>query len=49
MRDALQRFAGQHLIEFTEEPQALEWRAGRLAGGAGVSVAGAGGVSGRTA
>ncbi|WP_406508027.1 DUF4041 domain-containing protein [Streptomyces sp. NBC_00212] len=49
VRDALQRFAGQHLIEFTEEPQALEWRAGRLAGGAGASAAGTGGVAGRTA
>ncbi|MEU1655743.1 DUF4041 domain-containing protein [Streptomyces griseofuscus] len=29
VRDALHRFAGQHLIEFTEEPQALEWRASR--------------------
>ncbi|MGW5254112.1 DUF4041 domain-containing protein [Streptomyces sp. NPDC004012] len=27
VRDALQRYAGQHLVEFTEEPQALEWRA----------------------
>ncbi|GGU00810.1 hypothetical protein GCM10010289_21950 [Streptomyces violascens] len=44
VRDALQRFAGQHLIEFTEEPQALEWRAGRCNGGAG-----AGGVAARTA
>ncbi|MFG3284167.1 DUF4041 domain-containing protein [Streptomyces sp. NPDC048111] len=34
VRQALQRFAGQHLIEFTEEPQALEWRAGQRGGGA---------------
>ncbi|MEU9476629.1 DUF4041 domain-containing protein [Streptomyces sp. NPDC048191] len=27
VRDALQRYADQHLVEFTEEPQALEWRA----------------------
>lgn len=27
VRDALQRYAGQHLVEFTEEPEALEWRA----------------------
>ena len=27
VRDALQRYTGQHLVEFTEEPQALEWRA----------------------
>ncbi|MFF4209692.1 DUF4041 domain-containing protein [Streptomyces sp. NPDC001796] len=27
VRDALQRYAGQHLVEFTEEPHALEWRA----------------------
>ncbi|AYC39652.1 hypothetical protein DWG14_03894 [Streptomyces griseorubiginosus] len=39
VRDALQRFAGQHLIEFTEEPQALEWRAGRRTGDAGASTA----------
>ncbi|WDO07457.1 DUF4041 domain-containing protein [Streptomyces murinus] len=39
VRDALHRFAGQHLIEFTEEPQALEWRASRNgeAGGTGRS------------
>ncbi|MFF5146709.1 DUF4041 domain-containing protein [Streptomyces sp. NPDC013157] len=50
VRDALQRFAGQHLIEFTEEPQALEWRAGRRTGGeAGAPAAGAGGVATRTA
>ncbi|WTN42354.1 GIY-YIG nuclease family protein [Streptomyces sp. NBC_00631] len=50
VRDALQRFAGQHLIEFTEEPQALEWRAGRRTGGeAGAPAAGAGGVAARTA
>jgi hypothetical protein len=33
VRDALERHAGQHLIEFTEEPQALEWRAGAAAQG----------------
>ncbi|MFJ7152301.1 DUF4041 domain-containing protein [Streptomyces sp. NPDC100445] len=49
VRDALQRFAGQHLIEFTEEPQALEWRAGQRLGEAGAPVAGAGGVTARTA
>ncbi len=49
VRDALQRFAGQHLIEFTEEPQALEWRAGRHRGEAGAPAAGAGGVTARTA
>ena len=59
VRDALQRFAGQHLIEFTEEPQALEWRAGRRTGEAwastarastaGASTAGTGGVATRTA
>ncbi|MFJ9870268.1 DUF4041 domain-containing protein [Streptomyces sp. NPDC101165] len=27
VREALQRHAGQHLVEFAEEPQALEWRA----------------------
>ncbi|MGN5381146.1 DUF4041 domain-containing protein [Streptomyces lasalocidi] len=27
VRDALRRYADQHLVEFTEEPQALEWRA----------------------
>lgn len=27
VRDALQRYAGQHLVEFTEVPEALEWRA----------------------
>jgi hypothetical protein len=31
VRDALERSAGQHLIEFTEEPQALEWRASTTA------------------
>ncbi|MFE3852402.1 DUF4041 domain-containing protein [Streptomyces griseorubiginosus] len=35
VRDALRRFAGQHLIEFTEEPQALEWRAGQRRAEAG--------------
>ncbi|MEV8546175.1 DUF4041 domain-containing protein [Streptomyces sp. NPDC051572] len=29
VRDALKPFTGQHLIEFTEEPQALEWRASK--------------------
>jgi hypothetical protein len=29
VREAIQEFAGQHLVEFTEEPQALEWRASR--------------------
>ncbi|MGW6540526.1 DUF4041 domain-containing protein [Streptomyces sp. NPDC055051] len=29
VRTALQRFAGEHLVEFTETPQALEWRASR--------------------
>ncbi|MFJ4687097.1 GIY-YIG nuclease family protein [Streptomyces sp. NPDC088789] len=48
VRNALQRFAGQHLIAFTEEPQALEWRAGRRMGEADVPAAGAGGVSART-
>jgi hypothetical protein len=33
VRDALERHAGQHLIEFTEEPQALEWRASAAAQG----------------
>jgi len=27
VRDALQMFAGQHLIEFVDEPEAVEWRA----------------------
>ncbi|MGW2860477.1 DUF4041 domain-containing protein [Streptomyces sp. NPDC001205] len=45
VRDALQRFSGQHLIEFTEEPQALEWRAGRRTGGTAAAPAGAGGGS----
>ncbi|WP_261994571.1 MULTISPECIES: hypothetical protein [unclassified Streptomyces] len=49
MRDALQRFVGQHLIEFTEEPPALEWRAGRRMGEAGAPAADAGGVTARTA
>lgn len=49
VRDSLQRFAGQHLIEFTEEPQALEWRAGRRLGEAGAPAAGAGGVVAPTA
>ncbi|SEB58871.1 DUF4041 domain-containing protein [Streptomyces sp. TLI_105] len=29
VRTALQRFAGEHLVEFTETPQALEWRASK--------------------
>jgi hypothetical protein len=33
VRDALERQAGQHLIEFTEEPQALEWHASAAAQG----------------
>ncbi|WP_406343803.1 DUF4041 domain-containing protein [Streptomyces sp. NBC_00648] len=41
VRNALQQFAGQHLIEFSEEPQALEWRAGQRMGEAGAPVAGA--------
>lgn len=43
VRDALQQFGEQHLIEFTEEPQALEWRAGRRTAEAGAPLAGAGG------
>jgi hypothetical protein len=31
VRSALQRFAGQHLVEFAEEPEALEWRASATA------------------
>lgn len=31
VRDALQEFAGQHLVEFTDEPEALEWRASAAA------------------
>lgn len=27
VRDALNRIAGQHLLEFHETPEALEWRA----------------------
>ncbi|MFJ6706218.1 MULTISPECIES: DUF4041 domain-containing protein [unclassified Streptomyces] len=49
VRDALQRFAGQHLIEFTEEPQALEWRAGRSAGEPVAPAGSAGGGADRTA
>ncbi|MEU9101908.1 DUF4041 domain-containing protein [Streptomyces sp. NPDC048361] len=49
VRDALRQHAGQHLIEFTEEPQALEWRAGRHLGEAGARAAGAGGAAARTA
>ncbi|WP_244337354.1 DUF4041 domain-containing protein [Streptomyces seoulensis] len=49
VRNALQRCAGQHLVEFTEEPLALEWRAGRRMGEASAPVAGAGGVASRTA
>ncbi|WP_307824115.1 GIY-YIG nuclease family protein [Streptomyces sp. MBT58] len=26
---ALERFAGEHLVEFSETPQALEWRASK--------------------
>ncbi|MFE4306674.1 DUF4041 domain-containing protein [Streptomyces sp. NPDC056891] len=29
VRTALERFAGEHLVEFSETPQALEWRAGK--------------------
>ncbi|MGW7433355.1 DUF4041 domain-containing protein [Streptomyces sp. NPDC054861] len=29
VRTALERFAGEHLVEFSETPQALEWRASR--------------------
>jgi hypothetical protein len=29
VRTALQDYAGQHLVEFTDEPEALEWRASR--------------------
>ncbi|XQE77577.1 DUF4041 domain-containing protein [Streptomyces microflavus] len=29
VRTALERFAGEHLVEFSEIPQALEWRASR--------------------
>ncbi|MCC0093238.1 DUF4041 domain-containing protein [Streptomyces flavotricini] len=29
VRTALERFAGEHLVEFTETPQALEWRASK--------------------
>ncbi|MFC1439767.1 DUF4041 domain-containing protein [Streptacidiphilus sp. N1-10] len=32
VRDALQTYAGQHLIEFTDEPEALEWRASSTSG-----------------
>ncbi|SRR5579884_1264883 len=31
VRDALARFDGQHLLEFHEEPEALEWRASHRA------------------
>ncbi|RPF30998.1 DUF4041 domain-containing protein [Streptomyces sp. TLI_185] len=48
VRDALQRFAGQHLIEFTEEPQALEWRAGQRMAEGGALAAGAAGAAART-
>ncbi|MFD4502327.1 DUF4041 domain-containing protein [Streptomyces sp. NPDC058457] len=48
VRDALQRFAGQHLIEFTEEPQALEWRAGRHVAEAGALAGSAGAGAPRT-
>jgi hypothetical protein len=33
VRDALTRFAGQHLLEFHAEPEAQEWRASGGAGG----------------
>jgi hypothetical protein len=29
VRAALVEFAGQHLVEFTDQPEALEWRASR--------------------
>ncbi|MFI9191103.1 DUF4041 domain-containing protein [Streptomyces californicus] len=29
VRTALERFAGEHLVEFSETPQALEWRASK--------------------
>ncbi|MFD4598416.1 DUF4041 domain-containing protein [Streptomyces sp. NPDC058464] len=48
VRDVLQRFAGQHLIEFTEEPQALEWRAGSHSGEAGAPAGSAGTGAPRT-
>lgn len=47
VRDALERFAGQHLIEFTEEPQALEWRAGQRMAEGGALAASAGGAATR--
>lgn len=31
VRDALERYTDQHLIEFSEEPQAIEWRASSAA------------------
>ncbi|WP_329360585.1 GIY-YIG nuclease family protein [Streptomyces anulatus] len=31
VRTALERFAGEHLVEFSETPQALEWRASKTA------------------
>ncbi|MEW1914756.1 DUF4041 domain-containing protein [Kitasatospora sp. NPDC085895] len=30
VRDALGEFAGQHLVEFVDEPEALEWRASTM-------------------
>jgi hypothetical protein len=33
VRDALTRFAGQHLLEFQAEPEAQEWRASGGTGG----------------
>ncbi|MQY09472.1 DUF4041 domain-containing protein [Actinomadura macrotermitis] len=35
VRDALGRIAGNHLLEYTETPEALEWRASRNAAAAG--------------
>ena len=48
VRDTLQRFAGQRLIEFTEEPQALEWRTGKRMGEAGALAGTTGGGGSRT-
>ncbi|MFI5637244.1 DUF4041 domain-containing protein [Streptomyces goshikiensis] len=41
VRNALQQYAGQHLIEFTEESQAMEWRAGRNPGATSAPTPGA--------
>lgn len=38
VRDALERFAGQHLVEFTEVPQAPEWRASARKDGLSVTA-----------